>query len=394
MQRGRHCRSVVVRVVTVLVALLVVAPTLLPALAQPAAAVSDPTADGQVDSSRAAVNALRRAVDAAGSELAAATQAWEQGQARLDELRQREYASSTAAEAQDQRLRQLQGQLDALARAAYQRPSSPAVTAVLRGDLQALGTFAYLQGALDRSGRSGTVDVASVATARSQARDLTARRAADRQQAQQLQGQLDADLARLRDLASRRAAELQAASDTLARAEAAAAERRAAAAAAAAGAAALSGAPVTGGWVPSGPAGSPCSQPAPADVVNGFLGPAMLCSLSVPGNRLAVGAAQDFEAMNAAYRQQFGTPLCLTDSYRDYAGQVAIFSRTPSLAAVPGRSVHGLGRAVDLCGGVQLTGSPQHLWMAANADRFGFVLPAWAQPGGRLPEPWHWEWSR
>lgn len=358
-----------------------------------AAAAPDPGADGQVDSSRAAVDALRRAVDAAGSELAAATQAWEQGQGRLDELRQREYASSTAAEVQDQRLQQLQGQLDALARAAYQRPSSPAVTAVLRGDLQALSTFAYLKGALDRSGRSGTVDVASVAAARSKARDLTARRAADRRQAQQLQAELDSDLTRLQDLASRRAAELQAASDDLARAEAAAAERRAAAAAAAA-AAAVSPAPATGGWVSFGPAGSPCSQPVSADVVNGFLGPAALCSLSVAGNRLAVGAAQDFEAMNAAYRQQFGTPMCLTESYRDYAGQVAVFTRTPSLAAVPGRSLHGLGRAVDLCGGVQLTGSPQHLWMTTNAVRFGFALPAWAQPNGRLPEPWHWEWSR
>ena len=30
-------------------------------------------------------------------------------------------------------------------------------------------------------------------------------------------------------------------------------------------------------------------------------------------------------------------------------------------------------------------------WLKANAWRFGFVHPAWAEPGGSSPEPWHWE---
>ena len=30
-------------------------------------------------------------------------------------------------------------------------------------------------------------------------------------------------------------------------------------------------------------------------------------------------------------------------------------------------------------------------WLQANAWRWGWVPPAWAEPGGSSPEPWHWE---
>ena len=62
-------------------------------------------------------------------------------------------------------------------------------------------------------------------------------------------------------------------------------------------------------------------------------------------------------------------------------------------AAVPGTSVHGWGRAVDFeDGGGKLTfDSAGYQWLKANAARFGFVHPAWAEPGGSSPEPWHWE---
>jgi len=32
-------------------------------------------------------------------------------------------------------------------------------------------------------------------------------------------------------------------------------------------------------------------------------------------------------------------------------------------------------------------------WLTANAGRFGWVHPPWAQPGGSKPEPWHWEYG-
>ena len=84
-------------------------------------------------------------------------------------------------------------------------------------------------------------------------------------------------------------------------------------------------------------------------------------------------------------------PLCLTDSYRSYGAQVDVYGRKPHLAAVPGTSNHGLGLAVDLCGGVQTFGTAAYRWMKANAPAYGWVHPSWAEPGGSRPEPWHWE---
>jgi LAS superfamily LD-carboxypeptidase LdcB len=88
-----------------------------------------------------------------------------------------------------------------------------------------------------------------------------------------------------------------------------------------------------------------------------------------------------------------GKPLCVTDSYRDYARQVDVYRRKPGLAAVPGTSRHGWGLAVDLGCGVQQFGSPAFNWMRANAARFHFVHPSWAEPSGSMPEPWHWEYT-
>ena len=58
-----------------------------------------------------------------------------------------------------------------------------------------------------------------------------------------------------------------------------------------------------------------------------------------------------FNAMSNAYQKQGGSALCVTDGYRSYAEQVAVKLARPKLAASPGTSQHGLGLAVDLCGG-------------------------------------------
>ena len=108
---------------------------------------------------------------------------------------------------------------------------------------------------------------------------------------------------------------------------------------------------------------------------------------------LRCDAAAGYAAMGEAYEAEFGTGLCLTDSYRSLASQVDAFSRKPALAAVPGTSNHGWALAVDLCGGINRSGSEQWRWMTANAGRFGFVQPDWAAPGGEKPEPWHWEYG-
>jgi hypothetical protein len=62
-------------------------------------------------------------------------------------------------------------------------------------------------------------------------------------------------------------------------------------------------------------------------------------------------------------------------------------------AAVPGTSVHGWGRAVDFefAGNEMTFDDPGYQWLQANAGRYGFFHPDWAEPWGSSPEPWHWE---
>ena len=142
------------------------------------------------------------------------------------------------------------------------------------------------------------------------------------------------------------------------------------------------------------PGGGGCAPPSPLGEANGFLSDEGLCPLSVGGgHRLRTDAAGAFERLNAAHLASVGRPLCVTDSYRSYAAQVDVFKRKPTLAATPGRSQHGWGLALDLCGGVQTFGTPAHEWMRANAGQFGWVHPPWAQPGGSRPEAWHWEYA-
>jgi cell wall-associated NlpC family hydrolase len=126
---------------------------------------------------------------------------------------------------------------------------------------------------------------------------------------------------------------------------------------------------------------------------NGQIPGEALCRLGTYRHALRCDAAASYGQLNAAYTAAFGTPLCITDSYRSLEGQVSAFTRKPKLAALPGTSNHGWALAVDLCGGINVGGSPQWTWMTANAARFGFVQPDWASPGGEKPEPWHWEYG-
>jgi cell wall-associated NlpC family hydrolase len=126
---------------------------------------------------------------------------------------------------------------------------------------------------------------------------------------------------------------------------------------------------------------------------NGLIPPSAMCDLGAAGHRLRCDAAAAWRAMAAAYAADFGSELCITDSYRTYAGQVRLYAQKPALAAVPGTSNHGWGLATDLCGGIQSFGTPQYRWMVANAGRFGWLHPEWADPGNGREEPWHWEYA-
>lgn len=131
-----------------------------------------------------------------------------------------------------------------------------------------------------------------------------------------------------------------------------------------------------------------------ARYANGYIPASALCGLTfAPAAQLRCDAAAAIEQLDTAYHQAFGVDMTIDASYRSYAAQVACRLTKGSVCAVPGTSNHGLGVAVDLGGGAQSVGTPQHGWLAAHAGAFGWMEPAWALPRGSKPEPWHWEFT-
>lgn len=143
------------------------------------------------------------------------------------------------------------------------------------------------------------------------------------------------------------------------------------------------------------PAAGSCKGPTDlSGWSNGQIPDEALCDLKfAKGHQLRSDAAAKAEELSAAYKQRFGTALCVTDSYRSLAAQIDVYARKPNLAARPGTSNHGLGVAMDLCGGIQTFGSVEHGWMKANAPAFGWIHPDWAGINGSRPEAWHWSFG-
>lgn len=133
------------------------------------------------------------------------------------------------------------------------------------------------------------------------------------------------------------------------------------------------------------------SHPKGLGYQNGKLD-SVLCRTSQGGGyRLYCPAVDSFEAMKKAFRARFGKELTFTDGYRSYEQQVDCRRRKGSLCAVPGTSNHGWGLAIDFASNVNGFHTAEHRWMRANAPKYGWVLPSWAQENGSKPEPWHWE---
>ena len=145
------------------------------------------------------------------------------------------------------------------------------------------------------------------------------------------------------------------------------------------------------------PATTPATAPAEPTQLTPAQVTAQIAAADVLRSRLEASSA----AVSAANRRldQLATRssglLSRLAAARDrpLAEQVQVARATPDLAARPGRSNHGLGLAVDLCGGVQSFGTAAHLWMQHNAPLYGWYHPAWAEPSGSMPEPWHWEYA-
>lgn len=108
------------------------------------------------------------------------------------------------------------------------------------------------------------------------------------------------------------------------------------------------------------------------------------------GHHLRPDAAAAWTALQQAAIRDLGRAIGVTDSYRSYEAQVATKAAKGSLAATPGRSNHGWGLAMDLdTGGWHGTAMQ---WLQANAHRYGWHHPDWAQIDGSKPEHWHWEY--
>ncbi|MFN3218114.1 MAG: D-alanyl-D-alanine carboxypeptidase family protein [Acidimicrobiales bacterium] len=104
----------------------------------------------------------------------------------------------------------------------------------------------------------------------------------------------------------------------------------------------------------------------------------------IPGGEFMWGPAAEAFTRMADDAARAGITLPVVDAYRPYEDQVRLANELGlysqgGLAAVPGTSQHGWGRAIDI------TLDDEALaWMRTNAAAYGFheTVPR---------EPWHWE---
>ncbi|QCB94170.1 M15 family metallopeptidase [Cellulomonas shaoxiangyii] len=136
-----------------------------------------------------------------------------------------------------------------------------------------------------------------------------------------------------------------------------------------------------------------CDGVARPSGANGQLSTDDLCELWDGRTQIRADAAVALAELNTAYVARFGTDICLTSGYRTLAQQKSVKAQKGGLAATPGKSNHGWGLALDLCG--LQDNSTRFAWMNDNAPIYGWENPTWAKRGGSGPyEPWHWEYIK
>lgn len=183
----------------------------------------------------------------------------------------------------------------------------------------------------------------------------------------------------------------------------------------------LSGAPVSDGLVPAGEEALTIDLVL-GDYVNGYMTKDRL--MTYEGCTLERDAAYTYALMMEAARLD-GVHLVPTDCYRTYWEQkaaynsrcpytdTAVYDRDPITGekyqvgtknvrvctgpptALPGRSNHGWGRAVDFSDGSGELRCKDRafIWLQSNAQLFGWVHPPWAHCGQKTQEAWHWEYA-
>lgn len=126
--------------------------------------------------------------------------------------------------------------------------------------------------------------------------------------------------------------------------------------------------------------------------------------------RIATAVLPYLLAAAAEFRQETGQKLVLAEGYRPLSTQIDYFNARyhvvtsggvwwngkrwaknagMATAAVPGTSIHGDGRAVDIWSGVDtsFTSANHRVWVRVSA-KYG-----WVNTGTGFGEPWHQEWS-
>ena len=126
---------------------------------------------------------------------------------------------------------------------------------------------------------------------------------------------------------------------------------------------------------------------------NGYLTDSVLSTVTSQC-RAFTAAGNDLRRMIADARAA-GVTLTPAECYRDYAGQVYWRNYWCNLgecqmAAVPGTSNHGWGKAIDF-DNLEF-GTREYQWLANNAWFYNWNHPGWAARGTDSEEPWHWEW--
>lgn len=139
-------------------------------------------------------------------------------------------------------------------------------------------------------------------------------------------------------------------------------------------------------WPALTPVAGPVQTGAPPGLEgfsNGQIPEQLLSPIPGTGERLWGPAAAAFDHMRRD-AAQLGIELPIVDAYRTYEDQVRLahelgLYREGGLAAEPGTSQHGWGRALDLD-----VDDRAVAWLRENAWKYGFkeTVPR---------EPWHWE---
>lgn len=150
--------------------------------------------------------------------------------------------------------------------------------------------------------------------------------------------------------------------------------------------------------------GAACQQLDPANraagvpaVTNGKL-PMSYLAATKDGCVVYDEAVASLNAM-LAHAARDGVKLRGIGCYRDYATQVIVREEWCALgqcamAAVPGTSNHGWGKAVDFAdqAGELTFDAAGYAWLKTWAAFYGWIHPRVMEPDGSIPEPWHWEW--